>query len=702
MRGTSGLRCSPLHPSAWMLALLVSGVVLLGLPAPIAAQSKTGGHSGPGRVADSRQAPVGWRRWELGDVSIAAPDAWAPVSGATLPLDATVATWGGAAFAERPAAVETGALLVLAWGIGEGGYGLGLDASDIVGGSAISVAGRTAGRVDFQVRDKRNDTRGFDVVIGPEGADSASPPSSPSLTVTCRGPNRDWRRIEPLCIKVVSTLTLRLAASTGTASAANSSPSSPSQAAAATGATKESGTAHGVMPRPAAKPVMASPPSGRRTLVPAAPAWRATSWGRGRPEFVTVSATGTNARFPADVGGGGAGITSTQTAVRLGDLAGGASTTLTFRFDASATDGWRISLCPARLDSCWSERGYTLFWQPAATPGQWQLLRKSNDGKHRELATVQRVSSELKLRLSASGVEVSSEDIAPTQDSWELLTSFLGFELAVEGVPPREGAGQSFALKAIDIDEQYPEAASPSRPAVGVEPLPSRRLFAGAPGPEWSVFARSGGDAAFIGADDVVRVPEKRGWGWTGLALRQRAIEIPTNSALAPRRLRIATDPTTTTGFAVMLSAEPEPGDPWLQSKVWVQWARSSDGSGKLTLVNCASANREVSMAVPAGWDGNLDIRLQDGLVEIGLDGRWRIAGASTCVAKGNRFWLSIFAAPDKENRAAVLSLKRVDVDRVTPAGMTLAKRFALLDDEDFDPIEFLDALALEGKGRTP
>ncbi len=710
MSGTSEVRRARLYLLARGCALVGAGLAVLGLSQMAAAQSTAGDASAQHRVEPGRQVRAGWRHWQLGDLSISVPETWTPVSGLPSPLEATSTTWSGAAFAERPSAVETGALLVLAWGIGEGGYALGLDAGDIVGGSAVPVAGRMAGRVDFQVRDRMNDTRGFDVVIGPEDADAASP----TLTVTCRAPSRCWRRIEPLCTELIGTLALKPgvkpAIGAGPAAAASSSPSSakqPDSGSAAHVGVSAMGSTSGGRSRAAAisapKPVMVPPASGRRTLVPDAGAWRATSWGRGRTDFVSMAEKGARVRYPAGAGGGGAGILSTQTAVRLGDLAAGAETTLTFHFDPAATDGWRISLCPARLDSCWSERGYTLFWQPAAAPGQWQLLRKSNDGKHRPLATAQRVSSELKLRISAAGIEVSGAGIAsPQQDQWELLTSFLAFEIGIEAVPVTEAAAQSFALTAVDIDERHPEAVGVPPSASGVEPLPSRRLLAGAPGPHWAAFAKAGGDAAFIGADDVVRVPQGRGLGWTGFALRQPTIDVPSRSELAPRRVRIATDPKLSTGFAVVLSAQPEPGDPWLQSKVWVQWSRRPDGGGKLTLANCASVPRQISMMTPSGWDGQLDIRLQDGLVEIGLDQHWRMAGASTCVANGNRFHLGIFAAPDKENEAAVLSLTRVDIDRVTPAAMTVEQRFELLDDEDFDPIEFLDAMAVEAKGRTP
>jgi hypothetical protein len=446
-----------------------------------------------------------------------------------------------------------------------------------------------------------------------------------------------------------------------------------------------------VLPKGLPAPV----PAQRRLLLPGGPdAWRKAVWGGGRPDSVSIGAEGLQVAMPAG-SRGAAGIRSAGSIVRLGDLAGGATTTLTFHFDQASTNGFLIGLCPSNSDGCISEPGVSLLWRPeAGRPSGANLLRLSLDGKHRLIPISATSPSVVTLKLSKMGVEISGDGITPTQDAWPILRSFLAFSIVIQGLPNDEQTPATIALREIVLDETGTSGAVASVPAAGVPPLPEKPAFPDSSG--WAPYARAGGEAGFLqpSASGLnVEVPAGRSWGWSGLASTTPLMDVPQKAEFAPRRLRIAVDPAKTTSFVVALTEARAPGDPWGASAVWLHVKSDLTGATSVTLSNCASSVRNFTMTAPKGWDGRLDLTIAPGAVEAGLDERWRIAGYSACIMTGVKYHVAIFASAPVENQAARLALTSVVVDRVSPPAMTAADRFELVDETDFDPKAFLRAL---------
>jgi hypothetical protein len=447
-------------------------------------------------------------------------------------------------------------------------------------------------------------------------------------------------------------------------------------------------------PPPAGLPAVTG---GRRQVLPAAAPedWRKAAWAGGDPVYVQIDGGGIAITYPAGARHGAAGAVTTSTAVRLGDLAAGAQTRVVFQFDPAATTGALFGLCTGRHDNCLTSEGYGLLWQPAADGAPASLRRLSGDGRHRDIPITASSPGRVEIAISGEGFIVSGDGIAPFRDTWELLQPFLALEIAVQALPHKEGAAAAVKLARVEIDDR-PAPPKEAAPAPGVAPLPVRTLFAGTPDPAWVPFPTPGGEAAFARFADgrfIADVPAGRGWGWTGLASATAVADVPWGAARAPRRLSIKVDPQTTTGFGVGLSLDPPHAGLRLQARLLVSWQARAGGGSRLTVMACARDRAQFVMDLPPGWDGTLDVRLMPRAFEVGAGGGWRIATYATCIDTGWKFFAAVFAAAPVENQPAHLVLERIAIDRVSPAGMTAAERFQLLDDDAFDAKDFLKVL---------
>ena len=150
-------------------------------------------------------AETGWKTWRPGALSFEAPADWRSMEASgRAPL-----SFGGDAWyftlAENSRNVEAGALLNLAWTDYGSVYSAGVKPSQIVGVRKIDFAGLPADQVEFKVRDKFNDTAGFDIV-------PKSPMAGRSLTLTCRAPQAQWPSVKSICERIVASVALSLPA----------------------------------------------------------------------------------------------------------------------------------------------------------------------------------------------------------------------------------------------------------------------------------------------------------------------------------------------------------------------------------------------------------------------------------------------------------------------------------------------------------
>ena len=243
-----------------------------------------------------------------------------------------------------------------------------------------------------------------------------------------------------------------------------------------------------------------------------------------------------------------------------------------------------------------------------------------------------------------------------------------------------------------------PAAATPE-PAPGVAPLPVTLAFDGSASPAWEPIGVAGGDfdafARYEGGALVVDVPAGHSWGKTGLLSVEPLLKLDPRIRQTPARIELQLDPSRPQNLNVALSTR-KIADMWQdhrgwysfthipERQVWVMGFRHSPYQGW---------SREVDAEwVAEKWNGKVRIDIGEGWTAMELPGGPRLYG-SMGVGPYYHLYAVVQAHPPGEQKPASLVLRSVTTGMVTPAGMTAADRWSLLDDAAFEPARFLDTL---------
>lgn len=140
----------------------------------------------------------GWRLWPFGALEVETPANWQVMGEAPSPLVLGGEPWS-VTLSDRPGGVERGFLLVIAWGTEEYIYSRGLDGRNIRARTPVALGGLAATRTDFSLRDRYNDTQGFDAVTN-------EAVSGGILSFGCRTPNAMWPAARATCEQVLASL----------------------------------------------------------------------------------------------------------------------------------------------------------------------------------------------------------------------------------------------------------------------------------------------------------------------------------------------------------------------------------------------------------------------------------------------------------------------------------------------------------------
>lgn len=161
---------------------------------PSQTENETGTDDGQAAVSPNPALRPGWQQWDLTEIIFATPNGWTPF-GDPSPLSFSGDDWE-VALAERTEAVESGALLVIGWQREPSLYSAGNDATST---QAAHLGDLDATRFNFEVRDKYNNTKGFDVIAN-------APIAGRTLFMTCRMPIKAWKKQGRTCEDVLATL----------------------------------------------------------------------------------------------------------------------------------------------------------------------------------------------------------------------------------------------------------------------------------------------------------------------------------------------------------------------------------------------------------------------------------------------------------------------------------------------------------------
>lgn len=159
----------------------------------------SGGQVAPAAAPAPASGPQpGWRLWPFGALEVETPASWQIMGDAPPPLVLGGEPWS-VTLSDRPGGVERGFLLVIAWGTEEYIYSRGLDSRNIRARTPVALGGLAATRTDFSLRDRYNDTQGFDAV-------THEAVSGGILSLGCRTPNAMWQAARATCEQVLASL----------------------------------------------------------------------------------------------------------------------------------------------------------------------------------------------------------------------------------------------------------------------------------------------------------------------------------------------------------------------------------------------------------------------------------------------------------------------------------------------------------------
>lgn len=303
--------------------------------------------------------------------------------------------------------------------------------------------------------------------------------------------------------------------------------------------------------------------------------------------------------------------------------------------------------------------------------------------------------------LSPQGVRVQAQGLPERLTPWGLLQTGQGLRVWVYSHPDEAQQPVKMALRGIALERTPGPPQPPAEPLAGVAPLPVKVLFDGREAPAWEPIGVAGGDFATFAhwgtGRLVIDVPPGNSWGKTGLLSAGPIARLDERLDKTPLRLDLKVDPRATSGLAFAIGTERQ-ADMWPTNRLWVYLVRQD--AGRFVLGIHRSGSQSWSRPLPVdfvtgAWDGTLQVSLGRGWTSVALPGG-PLVRAPTGFEGGAVLYASMVSHPAREHEAASLALEGLTAQWLTPAGMTAAERWLLLDPSAFDASGFLDDLARE------
>lgn len=409
---------------------------------------------------------------------------------------------------------------------------------------------------------------------------------------------------------------------------------------------------------------------------------------------------------PAGAAWGKVGLLSPQPLVWLDRFGDGAEAEVVFRFDPTGTTGFVLALAvPGWGGVAGNEPGnphLAVSWllDPETGSARVEVHRVPHrqDDFWRQTLTGE-VPSEVRIRLRPGEATISSPGLFGHREAWNEAAAGQSFRVYAHSHAFTAHQPVRMALREIVLHRTFvPE--QPPRPADGVAELPVTAWFEGRSDPRWQGVGVAGGVferfARYQDGRLMVAVPAGNGWGKTGLLSQDPLVRLDEHCGRSPARIRVRMDPSRTSGAVLALSNRQVP-DMWLDHVAWASVFQQADGTVRLGLH--ASPYQEWSRVVDVSWNGELELVVGDGFATVSIPGGPTIRGSGLPVGPGSQLYATLLSHSATENEPNQMALQWLGVDRLPPPGMTGAERWMLLDDDAFDPDEFLDELARPAAG---
>ncbi len=404
------------------------------------------------------------------------------------------------------------------------------------------------------------------------------------------------------------------------------------------------------------------------------------------------------------------GLKSSRSLVWLDNFGKGAQEELTFTFDPNRTSGFAISL---HLKSIFDGNvpgwpSLILHWrQTAEGKARATLIRDAERTPLFDVEVPPVAPKKIIVVLTPKGVQFLAKGFPDKVMPWKELMEGTGIRLAVYSKPDKADEPVTMALSGIRLRRKPGEPLKEPKPAPGVEPLPVKDFFDGKAN-EWFEPAAVRLDAKqcakYAGGKLVANVPAKKTWwGKCGL-LSSRMIgpfHLDRRIRRTPYRLTWQFDPKATNGIQVMFAGGKYP-EMWADKILHFSFIQANNGPHKgdyaLDLGGSGQYTRWVNGDwVNRHWDGRIIMELfSDSWLRLRIPGGPSIRDHRNALIYGG--YMTVYAHPPFKRGGAHMELEKITGQWVMPDGMNWALRWALLDDDEFDPEEFIRDLVWKAK----
>lgn len=412
-------------------------------------------------------------------------------------------------------------------------------------------------------------------------------------------------------------------------------------------------------------------------------------------------------QVPPNNGWGKVGLLTAQPVVWLDAFHDDAEVRVEFTFDPDRTSGFGLSLA----EPGW---GGVVGNDPGPPSVRYYWIRKADGSAARsefhvdphgtddydKVALPPQAPTSAVFVLRPGKVTVELDGVEVASRPWRIAADGTGFRIYAFSHVDDVQLPVEMALRSIRVTRTYPgKAAVVAGPAPGVAPLPVDTLFEGAPTPVFEPAAVAGGSfdafARYAGGALVVAVPAGNSWGKTGLISAEPLVSLDSRGYQTPTRLTLELDQTRTLSVVVALSGE-KLVEMWPSHRAWLSFNRLPDEPFYAIGINAGPYN-DRTRKLPAEWvdtywNGTIEYDFSEGRACMRMP-----AGPGLCadvpVNVGYGSYATILAHAPVEDAQTAMVLKRITRGLVTPPGMTAEDRWFFVDDEDFDPGQFLNDL---------
>ena len=405
-------------------------------------------------------------------------------------------------------------------------------------------------------------------------------------------------------------------------------------------------------------------------------------------------------------GWGKVGLLSPDPLVWLDDFTGDAEVTVTYRIDPARSTGFVLAL----VQPGWGGVGgndpsapnvaFAWFKTPDGKSRAEFHVSPHNQGDFWSLIGDQTAPATVSFTLRPGEITMAAEGYERITKPWAVAADGVALRVWAYAQAAEANLPVTFALAAISVDRRYPAAPPADAAASSVEPLPMETVFDGTMGEAWEPAQVAGGNfAKFARFEDgalMVDAPEGNSWAKTGLLSTEPLVALDHRVTMTPTRLAVTLDPAKQENLVIALSPD-KVAEMWLDHAVWFTLSYVPDRHGWVMGVQYSGYQDWSRLIDPAWmqahWDGRIWLDVGAGWSTMRLPGGPAVRGA-VVTSENGAYYATVLGHAPAENKAVSLTLKRIERGLVTPAGMTAADRWALVDDGDFDPDTFLGEIA--------